>query len=293
MAGLFQTYVVDDEASIRHLICHLLSRNGFAVQAFSTAEAFRQAVDPSQPYLLVTDKNLPGDSGIRLIEQLRQEGHPFEAILITAYADMGSAVDAVRLGLYSYLPKPFNLQTLVTDLTGAAKRLAARAQAATPPALKAERDALPEARPLPVESLIATVSSRVAGAFREQCTPFWTGDAPAASVVVAPEVAQELMQTLLMCAQRNAAPKTAVMLHTELVGDSVEVHVQFRAQRSFAERTEESELEQVFAYCRRAARALGGCLHLTWPGMNEVDITLCLPTQAALEEPGAPPHCCN
>lgn len=123
--------VVDDEPLVQSALSALLTRRDFEVHAFPTAEDFN-AQAPSDPYLLIVDKNLPGMSGIDLVTQERARGKDFEAILITGYADMDSAISAVRLGLYSYLRKPFDLQDFLTDVEGAAERLRQRVEQAEP-----------------------------------------------------------------------------------------------------------------------------------------------------------------
>jgi len=121
--------VVDDEPLVQSALSSLLARRDFEVQSFASAEAF-SARAPSDPHVLIVDKNLPGMSGIELVSQQRERGGvEFEAILITGYADMDSAISAVRLGLYSYLRKPFDMQDFLTDVQGAAERLRQRLEA--------------------------------------------------------------------------------------------------------------------------------------------------------------------
>jgi len=123
-------FIVEDEPVVQSSLATLLSRWAFEVTTYADAEAFA-AVAPRSPYLLVVDKNLPGMSGLDLVTKHRELGHDFEAILITGYADISSAIEAVRLGLYSYLQKPFEMDVFLADVEGAAQRL--RARCGTPP----------------------------------------------------------------------------------------------------------------------------------------------------------------
>jgi FixJ family two-component response regulator len=116
-------YVIEDEPVIRKVIRNSLRERDYPVAGFESAEAFLSKAQAG-PQLLVVDKNLPGMSGIDLVENLRKQGHPFEAILITGYADQDSAIDAVRLGFYRYIRKPFDLDVLLDHVDGAARRLA-------------------------------------------------------------------------------------------------------------------------------------------------------------------------
>jgi FixJ family two-component response regulator len=123
--------IVDDEPPVQSALSALLTHRDFEVHAFPTAEDFSAAA-LSDPYLLIVDKNLPGMSGIDLVSQERERGKDFEAILITGYADIDSAISAIRLGLYSYLRKPFDLQDFLTDVQGAAERLRRRIEHSEP-----------------------------------------------------------------------------------------------------------------------------------------------------------------
>ncbi len=118
--------VIEDEPVIRKVIRNSLRERDYPVAGFESAEAFLSGAQAG-PQLLVVDKNLPGMSGIDLVENLRKQGYPFEAILITGYADQDSAIDAVRLGFYRYIRKPFDLDVLLDHVDGAARRLSRQA----------------------------------------------------------------------------------------------------------------------------------------------------------------------
>jgi FixJ family two-component response regulator len=126
MDQLLSAFIVEDEPIIKLTVAKLLEKERFRVGAYASAEAFLDESNRAPPHLLVTDKNLPGISGLQLVERLRSEGRTFEAIVITGYADLDSAIEAVRLGLYSYIRKPFGLDVLITDIRGAAARLRER-----------------------------------------------------------------------------------------------------------------------------------------------------------------------
>ena len=116
-------YLIEDSDVLRSSLSDALGERGYEVQAFDSAEGFLAAESPDSPHLIVTDKNLEGISGIELISRHRRQHHAFEAILITADADMESALEALRLGLYGYLRKPFNTKDLLAEVGGAATRL--------------------------------------------------------------------------------------------------------------------------------------------------------------------------
>lgn len=119
-------YIVDDEPVVQMTLAKLLESQDYVVTTFGSAEDFHSKAALDDPFLLIVDKNLPGISGLDLVQQQQEQGSSFEAILITGYADLDSAIDAVRLGFFSYIRKPFDFEKLLDDLSGARKRLARR-----------------------------------------------------------------------------------------------------------------------------------------------------------------------
>ena len=126
MTAAVPAYIVDDEPVVQMTLAKLLETQNYAVTTFGSAEDFYAKASLEDPFLLIVDKNLPGISGLDLVQKQKQDGSNFEAILITGYADLDSAIDAVRLGFYSYIRKPFDFEKLLDDMSGARKRLARR-----------------------------------------------------------------------------------------------------------------------------------------------------------------------
>lgn len=112
--------VVDDEAGVRELLTRLLEKKGVAVRAASTGEEALGLLQKEQFGCLLTDKNLPGMSGVDLIRKARNQ-QPFCAcLLMTAYASMDSVLEALRLGAADYLEKPLpDLQLVVEKISRA------------------------------------------------------------------------------------------------------------------------------------------------------------------------------
>ena len=101
--------VVDDEPGMRNfLVKTLVPRAGQVLEAGSAEEA--EALLARHRFdLLILDITLPGKSGIQLLKQLHAEGHPGEVILITAFADLDTAIEALRAGAGDFLLKPFRV----------------------------------------------------------------------------------------------------------------------------------------------------------------------------------------
>lgn len=103
---------VDDEPAIGMLLAHTIERVGHrAVGAKSVQEAL-QAVAHGGVDLIVSDHQMPGLTGLDLLELLREEGHDIPLIILTGYASIESAVVAIKAGAIDYITKPVDAQQL-------------------------------------------------------------------------------------------------------------------------------------------------------------------------------------
>ncbi|HRQ58234.1 MAG TPA: response regulator transcription factor [Azoarcus taiwanensis] len=108
--------VVDDDAAFNKVLCRVLGQRGFeTVGALDGAEALRLAEDFAPAYV-VLDLNIGGQSGLRLIEPLRELCPKARIVMLTGYASIATAVDAVKLGAVQYLAKPADADSIVRAL---------------------------------------------------------------------------------------------------------------------------------------------------------------------------------
>jgi two-component system response regulator AtoC len=135
--------VIDDEKTFRIVAEEALSSEGFSVTSASSGEAGLRAWQREPCDLVILDRHLPDTDGIAVLEamtrEMRERGLDTLIVIATAYADVASAVQALKLGAFDYLSKPLQLPELVVTVSKAleAKRLraqvrelAGRAQAA-------------------------------------------------------------------------------------------------------------------------------------------------------------------
>ena len=102
-------WIVDDDRSIRWVLEKALAREGIAHKAFASVYEVSQALRHGEPTVLVSDIRMPGESGLALLNKIK-EGHPkVRVIIMTAYSDLDSAVAAFQGGAFEYLPKPFDI----------------------------------------------------------------------------------------------------------------------------------------------------------------------------------------
>lgn len=106
-AGL-TALVVDDEPVVREFLQKFLEGAGVLAVAAGTLAAARVRAEAQEYDLYFVDKHLPDGSGEDFVKELSERGHEHEIVMITAHASMQSAVDAMRLGVADYWPKPFD-----------------------------------------------------------------------------------------------------------------------------------------------------------------------------------------
>jgi len=111
--------IIDDEASVRDAISMLLETNGYTVAAYASATEFLDA--PFAPGAIVSDVRMPETTGLDLIQRLKIKDDPRPVILLTGHGDIEMAVQAIKLGAYDFIEKPFELDRLLSSVASAIK----------------------------------------------------------------------------------------------------------------------------------------------------------------------------
>lgn len=104
--------VVDDEHLIRWSLEQNLKKQGYEVVTAGTGEDALRLVREEQPDLVLLDIQLPGISGIDVLEKIKEHDEDIIVIMVTANSGLENAVKAMRLGAYDYISKPFNLEEM-------------------------------------------------------------------------------------------------------------------------------------------------------------------------------------
>jgi two-component system nitrogen regulation response regulator GlnG len=106
-------WIIDDEPAICYALRTNLEEERHSVEVFSAAEPALKNLKKIQPDLILLDVRLPGISGLEVLEKLKKE-HPYlPVILMTAFGDLQTAVQAVQGAAFEYLTKPFDLETVM------------------------------------------------------------------------------------------------------------------------------------------------------------------------------------
>lgn len=120
--------VVDDEEDIRMLIADILTDEGFVCRTARDSKSALDAIEERRPNLLVLDIWLEGSEldGIEILEKVHEEHASMPVIMISGHGNVETAVNAIKLGAYDFIEKPFKADRLVLTVTRAVE--AARLQ---------------------------------------------------------------------------------------------------------------------------------------------------------------------
>lgn len=105
--------LVDDEDLFRERLAKAFSRRGFTVHAAADFEEAMEKITRHRPPLAVVDLKMPGKSGLELIAAARKVVEDMRIIVLTGYGSIATATEAVRLGAFSYLPKPADVDDIL------------------------------------------------------------------------------------------------------------------------------------------------------------------------------------
>jgi DNA-binding NtrC family response regulator len=161
----FEAMVVDDEPDIRELLAEHLRGRGLSVATAQDGRAAVAALERSAGRygLVLTDINMPGADGLAVLRAARAVNASAYVVIVTGYASLDSAIQAVRLGAHDYLTKPFSLGQIdvilqkISDhvsLERENRELTTRSAANRPPSLDARLGAI-EQRLTRIEALLA------------------------------------------------------------------------------------------------------------------------------------------
>ncbi len=106
-------WIVDDDESIRWVLEKALARENLTTRSFSNARDVIDALQSGTPQVLVSDIRMPGESGLELLQRVKQQHPGLPVIVMTAFSDLDSAVAAFQGGAFEYLAKPFDLDKAV------------------------------------------------------------------------------------------------------------------------------------------------------------------------------------
>ena len=108
MSKAMKIAIVDDEKDMRQSISQWLALSGFDTETFASAEDALKGLSPDYPGIVVSDIKMPGMDGMQFLKKLKGVDSTLPVIMITGHGDVPMAVEAMRIGAYDFLEKPFN-----------------------------------------------------------------------------------------------------------------------------------------------------------------------------------------
>ena len=108
MGKAMKIAIVDDERDMRQSISQWLSLSGFETETFASAEDALKGVGNDFPGIVVSDIKMPGMDGMQFLKRLKGVDSQLPVIMITGHGDVPMAVEAMRVGAFDFLEKPFN-----------------------------------------------------------------------------------------------------------------------------------------------------------------------------------------
>jgi DNA-binding NtrC family response regulator len=124
--------VVDDNPNTTELIQRNLAQVGYVVAVAGSAQEAIERLEAAPVDLVITDLKMPKVSGLELVRHVRENHPDTEVMMITGYATVEGAVEAVKLGAEEYLPKPFTAEELLSVVRRVLDKLTLRRSANRP-----------------------------------------------------------------------------------------------------------------------------------------------------------------
>ncbi len=128
-SGLPAIFIVDDDQTVRAALCDLLVAHGRTVQTYESGEAFLAAYRSGQQGCLLVDAQLPGMSGLELLQRIKDDRHHLPAIMVTGHGDVPMAVQAMKAGAADFVEKPIGYPELLASVSRALEQAGDTAKA--------------------------------------------------------------------------------------------------------------------------------------------------------------------
>ena len=111
--------IIDDDDALRDSLTFLLSSAGIEAKSYDSAGAYLDDPQRGAAGCIITDVRMPGMSGIDLLRKLKSDGVSLPVIVMTGHGDVPLAVEAMKLGAFDFIEKPFDDDALLASVRGA------------------------------------------------------------------------------------------------------------------------------------------------------------------------------
>jgi DNA-binding NtrC family response regulator len=120
----FRILIVDDNREIRTILEEYLKEEAYVAEGAADGEEALRKHNLEAFDLIITDLNMPGMTGIELIKEIAKGESTTEFIIITGYASLDTAIEAVKAGAFDYIVKPFRIEELKVVIKNAKDKIA-------------------------------------------------------------------------------------------------------------------------------------------------------------------------
>jgi len=114
--------IVDDDLKVRKTLSDILQTQGYVPIAAATGKAALDRVEREMPVVALIDLRLEDISGLEVMRGIKERSPGTECTVLTGYATQKSAIEAVNLGAYSYVQKPYDMEQLLVTVRRAVER---------------------------------------------------------------------------------------------------------------------------------------------------------------------------
>ncbi len=205
--------IVEDETIIRTALRRLLERHSYQV---SDAESVDQAMnnyDLNSFALIISDLRLPGRPGTDLITAAKNT----PVLIMTSYASMRSAVDAMKLGAVDYIAKPFDHDEMIKTVSTIIEQQPKTSAPATPPTPKPQEEA-PNSRMLGSSRPMQELHNRISKVARTDATVLIQGESGTGKELAARSIHELSLRHLAPMISVNCAAIPETLIESELFG---------------------------------------------------------------------------
>lgn len=108
--------LVDDDATFRQVLARALEKRGFVVSMAPDVASASALAEANPPEYAVIDLKMPGPSGLVLVRRLKELDTETRIVMLTGYASIATAVEAIKLGATHYLSKPADADEIISAL---------------------------------------------------------------------------------------------------------------------------------------------------------------------------------
>jgi DNA-binding NtrC family response regulator len=208
--------IMDDERDMLTNCTRILRRYGYECLMADTSTQGLELVDTARPDVVLVDLRMPGKSGIDIVKAVKARYPDIEVVLMTAYATIETAVDAIKQGAFDYLPKPFTAEQLQAVIQ---RTLSQKPISADPRRLKgtlaAPRDAVDMVGKSEAMVALRENIRRIAGT---EATVLITGESGTGKDLVARSLHQLSRRSALPLVPVDCAALPESLLENELFG---------------------------------------------------------------------------